>query len=90
MAINGHTTSKEVTRYTRVARQKVRAESALKRLTREQNQDKSAPFFAFSASGGTRFISKYLEYFHCFLGVVPRGEVSEVLPVDAGSIPFGM
>lgn len=37
MAITGHTTSKEVTRYTRAARQKVRAESALKRLTREQN-----------------------------------------------------
>lgn len=33
MAITGHRTSKEVTRYTRAARQKTRAESALKRLT---------------------------------------------------------
>ena len=36
MAITGHRTSKEVTRYTRAARQKTRAESALRRLTAEQ------------------------------------------------------
>nr|WP_306264818.1 tyrosine-type recombinase/integrase [Pararhizobium sp. IMCC3301] len=36
MAITGHRTSKEVTRYTRAASQKIRAESALKRMTAEQ------------------------------------------------------
>ncbi|WP_222435323.1 tyrosine-type recombinase/integrase [Puniceibacterium confluentis] len=33
MAITGHRTSKEVTRYTRAARQKTRAERALRRIT---------------------------------------------------------
>jgi integrase len=37
MAITGHRTSKEVTRYTRAASQKTRAESALKRMTGERN-----------------------------------------------------
>lgn len=36
MAITGHRTSKEVTRYTRAARQKTRAESALRRISGEQ------------------------------------------------------
>jgi len=36
MAITGHRTSKEVTRYTRAASQKTRAESALKRMTAER------------------------------------------------------
>lgn len=36
MAITGHQTSKEVTRYTRSASQKIRAESALRRLSEEQ------------------------------------------------------
>lgn len=36
MAITGHRTSKEVTRYTRAARQKTRAESALRRITAER------------------------------------------------------
>ena len=35
MAITGHRTSKEVTRYTRAASQKTRAESALRRLSGE-------------------------------------------------------
>ncbi len=37
MAITGHRTSKEVTRYTRAASQKTRAESALRRLSGEQS-----------------------------------------------------
>lgn len=37
MAITGHRTSKEVTRYTRAASQKTRAESALRRLSGERN-----------------------------------------------------
>ncbi|MBV6656802.1 MAG: tyrosine-type recombinase/integrase [Devosiaceae bacterium] len=36
MAITGHRTSKEVTRYTRAARQKTRAESALRRISAER------------------------------------------------------
>lgn len=36
MAITGHLTSKEVMRYTRAARQKTRAESALRRISGEQ------------------------------------------------------
>jgi integrase len=36
MAITGHLTSKEVSRYTRAASQKTRAESALKRMTAER------------------------------------------------------
>lgn len=36
MAITGHRTSKEVTRYTRAASQKTRAESAMKRITAER------------------------------------------------------
>ena len=43
MAITGHTTSKEVTRYTRAASQRTRAESALSRLSPEQTPDKSVP-----------------------------------------------
>lgn len=37
MAITGHRTSKEVTRHTRAASQKTRAESALRRLSGEQS-----------------------------------------------------
>ena len=37
MVITGHRTSKEVTRYTRAASQKTRAESALRRLSGEQS-----------------------------------------------------
>ncbi len=43
MSITGHRTSKEVTRYTRAASQKTRAESALRRLSAEQTPDKSVP-----------------------------------------------
>lgn len=37
MAITGHQTSKEVTRYTKAASQKTRAESALLKMTAERN-----------------------------------------------------
>lgn len=36
MAVTGHSTSKEVTRYTRAANQKIRATSAMRRLSEEQ------------------------------------------------------
>lgn len=54
MAITGHKTSKEVTRYTRAASQKARAESALRRLSEEQNPDKSVPLSAAVATSGTK------------------------------------
>lgn len=54
MAITGHRTSKEVTRYTRAASQKTRAESALRRITEEQTGDKSVPLLESVATGGTK------------------------------------
>ena len=61
MAITGHTTSKEVTRYTRAASQKIRAESALHRMTIEQNRDKSVPLSEPNVAGGTISTSKSLK-----------------------------
>lgn len=58
MAITGHRTSKEVTRYTRAASQKTRAESALRRLSAEQTPDKSVPLLGGVVSGGTKSQSK--------------------------------
>jgi len=54
MAITGHTTSKEVTRYTRAASQKARAESALRRMTTEHTGDKTVPLSKVVASDGTK------------------------------------
>ncbi|SFJ73980.1 Site-specific recombinase XerD [Celeribacter neptunius] len=54
MAITGHTTSKEVTRYTRAASQKTRAESALRRFSGEQKPDKSVPLSMAVVPGGTK------------------------------------
>lgn len=52
MAITGHRTSKEVTRYTRAASQKTRAESALRRMSEGQNKNKSVPLFDSEPNGG--------------------------------------
>lgn len=43
MAVTGHRTSKEVTRYTRAASQEVRAESALRALSEGQHANRSVP-----------------------------------------------
>ena len=43
MAITGHQTSKEVSRYTRAARQMLLAESAMARITRDEKANKSVP-----------------------------------------------
>lgn len=53
MAITGHRTSKEVTRYTRAASQKTRAESALRRLSNGQTENKSVPLSDSMLEGGT-------------------------------------
>lgn len=54
MAITGHKTSKEVTRYTRAANQRTRAERALRRITEEQNRDKSVPLSDSGTASGTK------------------------------------
>lgn len=58
MSITGHRTSKEVTRYTRAASQKTRAESALRRMSAEQTPDKSVPLLDGVVSSGTKAQSK--------------------------------
>lgn len=54
MAITGHRTSKEVTRYTRAASQKTRAQSALRRMSEGQNENKSVPLSDVIAPGGQK------------------------------------
>lgn len=53
-AITGHKTSKEVDRYTRAARQKVRAESAMEGFEYERSEDKSVPLSEGVAQSGTK------------------------------------
>jgi integrase len=43
MAVTGHQTSKEVSRYTKAARQKLLAESAMARIVRDGNENRSVP-----------------------------------------------
>ena len=64
MAITGHQTSKEVTRYTKGASQKIRAASAFRKLTTQASGAKSVPLFTARQTGGTisapkRLISRY-------------------------------
>lgn len=61
MAITGHQTVKEVTRYTRAARQKARAESALRKMSAEQNEGESVPLSKASSGGGTKLPLKPLK-----------------------------
>ena len=61
MAITGHRTSKEVTRYTRAASQKTRAESALRRMSGGQTENKSVPLSAPVVKGGTISVSNDLK-----------------------------
>src|SRR5262249_18180925 len=53
MAITGHQTSKEVTRYTRAARQRVLAESAMARLAKGDTGNKSVPLDSSVRKSGT-------------------------------------
>lgn len=61
MAITGHRTSKEVTRYTRAASQKTRAESALRRMSEGQTENKSVPLSAPVVKGGTISVANALK-----------------------------
>jgi len=61
MSITGHMTSKEVTRYTRAASQRTRAEGALARLSGEHSADKSVPLLDLEAESGTKLPTKNLK-----------------------------
>lgn len=64
MSITGHMTSKEVTRYTRAASQRMRAEGALARLSGEQNADESVPPVDGNAKSGTKRAANDLKSNH--------------------------
>lgn len=53
MAITGHQTSKEVARYTRAASQKLLAESAMAKVTRDETANKSVPLNESVQKSGT-------------------------------------
>lgn len=55
---SGHQTSKEVTRYTKGASQRTRAESALNKMIGEHSVDNGVPLFATESGGGTISTSK--------------------------------
>jgi integrase len=58
MAVTGHQTSKEVTRYTRAARQKVLAENAMARLAMGDIGNKSVPLDHSVRKSGTKLNRK--------------------------------
>lgn len=77
MAITGHRTSKEVSRYTRAARQRILAESAMARQ-RPPEIRPSVPLSSLGESGRTNFTSNPLKD-NDFLGVmVPRDGIKVI------------
>ncbi|OAN70143.1 hypothetical protein A8B78_20950, partial [Jannaschia sp. EhC01] len=82
MAITGHQTSKEVTRYTKGASQKLRAASALKKLTKPTQNEKSVPLFASSYSGGTLLRRKALKSHRVSEKWQPVGESNPSFQVE--------
>jgi len=54
MAVTGHRTSKEVSRYTRAARQRELADSAMQKLATAQTENKLVPLQSAAAGGGTK------------------------------------
>jgi integrase len=58
MAVTGHSTSKEIVRYTRGARQKVLAAKAMGRFAADQKMNKSVPLSGAKTAGGTKSGSK--------------------------------
>lgn len=61
MAVTGHQTLKEVSRYTRAARQKVLAASGMAKLAGDENQNKSVPLSSHSGNSGTKPAAKSLK-----------------------------
>jgi uncharacterized YccA/Bax inhibitor family protein len=53
MAVTGHQTSKEVSRYTRSAQQKILAERAMSLVARDGNANKSVPLDQVVQKSGT-------------------------------------
>jgi integrase len=74
MSITGHQTSKEVTRYTKGASQKLRAASALQKLTKPAISDKSVPLLREQPTGGTITSTKPMKYNEHFYKWQPVGE----------------
>ncbi len=74
MSITGHQTSKEVTRYTKGASQKLRAASALQKLTKSAASQKSVPLLEAKTTGGTILPTKLMTYNESFEKWQPVGE----------------
>jgi hypothetical protein len=72
-AVTGHSTSKEISRYTRAARQKILAERAMAKLSADQKANKSVPLKGRKAEGGTQIGAKWLSDQAPAVNVVPRG-----------------
>jgi hypothetical protein len=53
-AVTGHKTSKEITRYTQAARQKILAERAMAKMSADQKANKSVPLKGRRPDGGTQ------------------------------------
>jgi integrase len=74
-AITGHTTSKEVVRYTKAANQRLLASKAIERLSAAPKSEIIVPPFADASGGGTKTTAKPLKEKEDFQVVVPRGGI---------------
>jgi integrase len=61
MAVTGHRTSKEIVRYTRGARQKIMASSAMAKMSEGHSQNKIVPLLEANTTGGTKDPAKRLK-----------------------------
>jgi integrase len=82
MAITGHQTSKEVTRYTKGASQRTRAESAFRKMAGDQNGDKSVPLFKGVPHGGTIVPSNHMKTIEEDFNWQPVGESNPSFQVE--------
>jgi hypothetical protein len=82
MAITGHQTSKEVTRYTKGASQKLRAASALARLTQPRDKAKSVPPLGTRPGGGTVLPRNHLKNLDISDDWQPVGESNPSFQVE--------
>jgi integrase len=82
MSITGHQTSKEVTRYTKGASQKLRAASALQKLTKAGASQKSVPLLAARTTSGTILPTKPMNYNNNLEKWQPVGESNPSYQVE--------
>jgi integrase len=61
MAVTGHKSLKEVSRYTRAARQKVLAASGMAKFAEDQSRDQSVPLSRSNGESGTTSVAKSLQ-----------------------------